>query len=249
MNDWLECDCGRGGYNPEQFSSCYNCFLDRREGYVSCIYCGAWHSDEFDTCYDCRPGGRDEAARDLKLVILGRDGFACRYCGIPEGESHVDPRLIRPPCPPGCSTEHNHRRPCRKGCKKRHSHRNPDDERCCKADCHAPHEHRAAADDGVRIARMHIDHILPCALGGLADPWNLQSLCAVCNIAKGADWIIGSRHYQARMLIMSAYMTYLSEWLDQDERKRLQSEASECGLTVPAARELLIDDYRRRVSA
>src|SRR5215471_8590918 len=133
MADWEECDCGRGEYyDPDYYNSCYTCYLQRRSNYATCIFCGSWHSPAFDTCYDCRSSGRDEAGRDLKLVILTRDGFTCRYCGITEGELQEDPRLIRPACPPGCHAEHNHRWPCQPGCKKQHQCLNPGDKRCCQ---------------------------------------------------------------------------------------------------------------------
>ena len=86
------CECGRGTYHSCEHSSCYECFLDRRSDYVSCIYCDRWHSPDFDTCFKCGPKGRDEAARDLKLVILARDFFACGYCGLHQGDMQVDPR-------------------------------------------------------------------------------------------------------------------------------------------------------------
>lgn len=89
-----ECDCGRGSYQKCLYRSCYECFLDRRSHYIMCILCGRWHSPEFDTCFKCKPQthGRDDAAAALRWLILWRDGFTCRYCGIHQGEEQVDPR-------------------------------------------------------------------------------------------------------------------------------------------------------------
>lgn len=83
-----ECGCGRGRYLPCAYHSCYECYLDRRDGYLSCIFCGRWHSESFDCCFKCRPGaqGRDDAAVALRLLITQRDNFTCRNCGIRIGE-------------------------------------------------------------------------------------------------------------------------------------------------------------------
>lgn len=251
MSDWTACDCGRGSYDPDQYGSCYTCFTERRADYAQCIYCDAWHSPEFDTCFNCRPQGRDEATAALKRVILTRDGHKCRYCGITEGEPQEDPRLIRPACPPRCITPHNHRWPCKLGCDKSHQHRKPGDDRCCKPGCAIIHMHLAVDDDGVRPARLHVDHIRPCAHDGTADPWNLQTLCGVCNIAKGADWLQGSRHWRARRVMIAAYMTYLSEWLDDDEMADLLVDAEfDAGITTRAeAWEVITADYAQQVRA
>jgi HNH endonuclease len=218
------CECGRGVYHACTYHSCYDCFLDRRADYAQCIYCDRWHSPEFDTCFQCSMQGRDEATRDLKLVILGRDGFRCRYCSASEGELQHDPRLVRPKCQPDCEVQHNHKYACEKGCNRRHGHRNAGDHGICSADCVRGHDHLAKDDDGIRPVRLHIDHIMPCAKGGTADPWNLQVLCGVCNISKGSDWIPYSRHYFARKDVVDAYATYLWDYLTSAERGRLNSE-------------------------
>lgn len=86
------CDCGDGYYDPLQYSACYECFVERRSEYMECIYCGQWHSPKFNTCFKCRSThpGRDEAGRGLRLEILLRDNFACRYCRATEGLMQVD---------------------------------------------------------------------------------------------------------------------------------------------------------------
>jgi hypothetical protein len=244
-----ECECGRGTYCADEYSSCYLCFLDRRADLIACIFCDKWHSPEFDTCYECRPQGRDEAAQDLKRVILARDSFRCRYCSTGEGDPQLDPRLVRPKCPPSCATEHNHRWPCKPDCGKRHRCRTAEDPRTCKPGCYAEHNHLIKDDDGIRPARLHIDHIRPCAKDGTADPWNLQILCGVCNIAKGSDWIPGSRHDRARRLVMAAYLTYLWPFLDAGQQEDLSCDAHFDGLTYAEAAELVKADYIGRVKA
>lgn len=113
-----DCTCGRGSYCHTRHKSCYECFLDRRADFASCIYCGKWHSPEFDTCFACRPQGRDEAARNLKLEILARDSFTCRYCGAGQGDMQSDPRKVTPQDPYGLrpAVMHvDHVLPCRHG--------------------------------------------------------------------------------------------------------------------------------------
>ena len=85
---YVNCECGRGNYDDAHYHSCYECYLDRRDGYVSCIFCGRWHSDTFDCCFKCRPGakGRDDAAAALRLLITQRDDFTCRDCGARIGD-------------------------------------------------------------------------------------------------------------------------------------------------------------------
>jgi 5-methylcytosine-specific restriction endonuclease McrA len=97
MSDWFEhCDCGRGYYDPSEYSTCYECFQDRRSDYMSCIFCGKWHSPKFDTCFDCRRvSQRDEAGRALRFEILIRDNFTCREPGCGSQEQlqidHIKP--------------------------------------------------------------------------------------------------------------------------------------------------------------
>lgn len=86
-----ECGCGRGDYDSEIYSSCYHCYLERRSEFLTCVWCGKWHSPKFATCYSCRQvEGREEAGKDLRLVILGRDRFTCQACGDTEGLLQID---------------------------------------------------------------------------------------------------------------------------------------------------------------
>lgn len=86
-----ECDCGRGRFDASQYHSCYTCYLERRESYLNCIFCGRWHSPEYATCYKCRLiPQRDEAGRNLRLDILLRDEFTCQNCGSCGGVLQVD---------------------------------------------------------------------------------------------------------------------------------------------------------------
>jgi hypothetical protein len=36
-------------------------------------------------------------------------------------------------------------------------------------------------------AKLHVDHIIAVAVGGVTEPANLQTLCALCNTGKGAN--------------------------------------------------------------
>jgi len=245
----VDCECGRGTYHSCSYSSCFDCFLDRQADYVACIYCGRWHSPDFDTCFKCRPQGRDEAAADLRRVIFARDSFTCRYCGATEGEDQVDPRLARPKCTPSCVIRHNHRRACRKDCHRRHDHIPAGAEGLCPADCAIIHAHRAADDDGVRPVRLHLDHVKPCARGGTAAPWNLQTLCGVCNISKGADWWDGSRHDYARLALIAAYRTYLRGFLSEEEEAELNATEPAGPWQEYADLKLIKADFVERVKA
>jgi 5-methylcytosine-specific restriction endonuclease McrA len=94
--DHRECRCGRGSYDANEHRTCYTCYLERRESYVNCIWCGQWHSPEYGTCFQCRGiAGRDEAGRNLKLDILIRDEFTCqnRGCGSHDDlqVDHIEP--------------------------------------------------------------------------------------------------------------------------------------------------------------
>lgn len=110
---WQECPCGRGGYDPEQYSSCYQCFIDRRADYLSCIWCGRWHSPRFVACYHCRQSGdRDEASIALRQLILHRDGHRCQRCDAREGDPRYDPNLDREVF---ASLQIDHIKPCARG--------------------------------------------------------------------------------------------------------------------------------------
>lgn len=77
------CQCGINTYDSQKHSSCYQCFVDRSDHYLVCIYCTRWHSPGYAMCYTCRKDhpGRDDAAKDLRVDILMRDGYACQKCG------------------------------------------------------------------------------------------------------------------------------------------------------------------------
>jgi 5-methylcytosine-specific restriction endonuclease McrA len=86
------CDCEyRGKYEDEDYSSCYQCYLDRRDEFDSCIWCGKWHSPRYHTCYTCRTvHHREDAGQALKLAILMRDDFQCQRLGC---ESRDQPEI------------------------------------------------------------------------------------------------------------------------------------------------------------
>lgn len=111
---WVDCDCERGRYLSCQHNSCYECYLDRRGNYLTCIFCGKWHSMNFDCCFKCRPGaaGRDEAAAALRLLITQRDDFTCQSCGIVAGDPQWNAALQDTV---GASLQVDHIVPCAKG--------------------------------------------------------------------------------------------------------------------------------------
>lgn len=152
------CRCERGTYNSRRHSSCYECFLERRADFMTCIWCGRWHSPKFPTCFLCRAEhpDRQEAGADLRRMVLARDRFQCRQCGSDE--------------------------------------------------------------------QLQVDHMKPCAEGGTADPWNLQTLCGRCNRRKGATWWDGSKYDRDREVSLHAYATYLWQYLTPDEQQRLWAE-------------------------
>ena len=221
------CNCDRGRYAACRFTSCYECYLDRQEGYVECIFCGKWHSDDFPTCFDCRVAQRDEAGAALRQLILWRDNLTCRYCGIRQGEDQIDPRLVRPACTPRtCRIPHNHRRACRKQCKGRHEHRKEGDDGLCPPKCDTRHSHWLKHDDGLRHAILHVDHIVPCREGGTADEWNLQTLCGVCNIAKGSQWWPGCRHDAAKTKLCAAYFLISKSYFDDPSLEKFNQDVT-----------------------
>jgi 5-methylcytosine-specific restriction endonuclease McrA len=158
------CSCRRGVYDPTRYRSCYVCFAERREFYRRCLYCGRWHDPAYETCFKCRAkwSDRDEATSALRVYILWRDGFRCRWCG------RSDP--------------------------------------------------------------LHVDHIVPCSRGGDATPWNLQTLCRMCNIAKGDRWpIVRDRVFRRELL--GFYFLTGRGWLDDDQRAALRQEVDEARTT------------------
>ncbi len=222
----IECACERGTYPSCTYRSCYECFLDRSADYITCVFCGAWHSPEFDTCFKCRPRtrGRDDPAAALRQLILWRDNVICRYCGIREGELQADPRLVKTACPLRCHAPHRHRMPCPPKCRDEHKHRKPGDPGVCERPCAAEHKHRLLDDDGVRRAKIHVDHIVPCRRGGTADEWNLQALCGVCNIGKGSEWWPGCRHDKARTDLCRSYFILGKGYFGDEEWARFYAE-------------------------
>ena len=154
----VECECGRGDFDDDQYRSCYHCFLDRRESYLVCVFCGQrWHAPQYAACFTCRQltPGRDDAARELRMDILQRDGFTCHRCG---------------------STD-----------------------------------------------LPQIDHVKPCARKGTAHPWNLQVLCRLCNIHKGATY--NRMWMRRRYQLMCLYFTFGWGLLTLEERSALCDQA------------------------
>jgi 5-methylcytosine-specific restriction endonuclease McrA len=75
----------------------------------------------------------------------------------------------------------------------------------CQPNCRWEHSHLIKDDDGLRATTLHVDHIVPCKHGGRAVEWNLQVLCNVCNISKGATWYPGCRHDHTKTRLCKAY--------------------------------------------
>ena len=57
--------------------------------------------------------------------------------------------------------------------------------KCFAPWCSVPLQEPGIESDG---ARYHLDHYVPIAEGGLHCDWNLDLLCAECNLEKGAKW-------------------------------------------------------------
>lgn len=76
---------------------------------------------------------------------------------------------------------------------------------------------------------LEVDHIKPCASGGKADPWNLQTLCAECNWLKGSTWWESDTcaYYRDRQEVVHAYYTYLWQYLSPDDQERLHKEVTD----------------------
>lgn len=82
----VQCQCGRGSYDAAKYHACYECYLDRRKDFLSCIFCGRLHSPNYPTCFECRTKpDAVERAGDLKFEILMRDEFSCQTCGSNDG--------------------------------------------------------------------------------------------------------------------------------------------------------------------
>jgi hypothetical protein len=73
---------------------------------------------------------------------------------------------------------------------------------------------------------MHVDHVVPCAKGGLAVEWNLQALCQVCNIGKGATWYPGCRHDRAKTHLVRKYFLMGRTYFEPEERARFLADVA-----------------------
>jgi 5-methylcytosine-specific restriction endonuclease McrA len=94
----------------------------------------------------------------------------------------------------------------------------------CRTDCALTHTHRIKDDDGLRHTQLQVDHIVPCAHGGRAVEWNLQVLCSVCNIAKGAFWHPGCRHDRARTALCRRYFMVAPSYFNEEDRTEFMEE-------------------------
>lgn len=94
----------------------------------------------------------------------------------------------------------------------------------CRPNCAWKHTHLIKDDDGMRATKLHVDHIVPCAAGGLADEWNLQTLCHVCNIAKGATWYPGCRHDHEKTKLCRRYRFIADAYFRPEDRRRFLAD-------------------------
>lgn len=88
-----QCDCDRGTFLTCLYRSCYDCYLDRRAEFATCIFCGRWHSWDFPTCFACRAVSpeREDAAKALRQLITMRDEYTCQECGVGDGDEQWNP--------------------------------------------------------------------------------------------------------------------------------------------------------------
>jgi hypothetical protein len=67
------------------------------------------------------------------------------------------------------------------------------------------------------IDDLQVDHIVPCAVGGRADEWNLQVLCRPCNNDKGGDWYPGCIWEKVRTDLCDYYFLIAPRWFRQPD--------------------------------
>lgn len=100
LDEWATCRCGAAFQPGERsYATCWAC--SSREYYKSsyaCVYCDRRHSMSFAACFVCKADGREDAARDLRLVVHRRDNYTCAMCGVDAMEtgaelqvSHIKP--------------------------------------------------------------------------------------------------------------------------------------------------------------
>jgi hypothetical protein len=81
------------------------------------------------------------------------------------------------------------------------------------------------ADDH-RPVVLQVDHIVPCRMGGHADEWNLQVLCALDNATKGALWHVGCRYETVRTELMRRYFWIAPTYFAPDDLARFRAEVA-----------------------
>lgn len=83
-------------------------------------------------------------------------------------------------------------------------------------------------EDGNSVGtELQVDKITPAALGGTADPWNLQTLCSTCAKLKGSKNCekLDEREYWK---LVHAYWTYLYDYLSPEDVSRLSEVEPDC---------------------
>lgn len=74
---------------------------------------------------------------------------------------------------------------------------------------------------------LQVDHVIPCAKGGNARPWNLLTRCTPCNQRKGATWFRGCRYEADRARLLREYFVCLRVYLDREQREALRAEVED----------------------
>lgn len=92
LDEWARCRCGAAFQPGERnYTSCWGC--SSQEWYkssFSCVFCDRRHSMSFAACFVCKAEGREDAARDLRLVVNRRDDYTCAMCGVDAMETGAE---------------------------------------------------------------------------------------------------------------------------------------------------------------
>lgn len=73
---------------------------------------------------------------------------------------------------------------------------------------------------------IQIDHIVPCASGGDATEWNLQTLCSQCNRVKGSVWFAGCRYEVVKTRLVEAYWLTARTYFPEPELARFRGQVA-----------------------
>lgn len=165
---------------------------------------GRYRSCQYKSCYDCF---LDRRADYLECIFCGRwhspqfdTCFKCR----PQTQGRDDPaRALRQ------LILHRDEYACR-GCGAKAGDLQPS----------------FRDPDTLIPAVLHVDHIVPCKVGGTADEWNLQVLCALHNYAKGSIWYVGCRYERVKTELCRLYFLLAPTYFDTETRARFNQEVA-----------------------